>query len=487
MLKKLPISIKMFLIFLITSVTLVIIATEQFKEKSYKLQREDLAIQVATASVRLSRAMIKPAGKGDVETIEAILSAFAGSPEIRCVNLNLRKDSISLNWPDEKCTTANPDTMLHKQPIRRGVRVIGEAEIYFTDELIKESISKIILFIYIGLAAIMFVMLFVLVLSQRLLIIAPITKIRNAMSSFDAEIEHARIYDEKFAFEFGSIANSFDEIALKVNAQAAQLLSQKQLLANKNAEIQQSLDYASNVQSRLINLAKPKKVAIDISGICRQLEKVGGDLFYGVNTPGGYVLFFGDATGHGVPGALATSVISVAVRNVINANPSASSAEMLSTIHDQVIIGLEKMDATETDIQLGADALILKFSSDGTISYASAKQPFLIVTKNGAEMTKPNKDSIGYEKVGKTFTEHKVKHLEKHDLIILFTDGIVDAPGGKKGFGFGKKRLIQCVQNAQQREATSEAINKIVIEEVTSYLGTNHAVDDMSIVTIRKN
>ena len=105
---------------------LVIIATEQFKEKSYKLQREDLAIQVATASVRLSRAMIKPAGKGDVETIEAILSAFAGSPEIRCVNLNLRKGSISLNWPDEKCTTANPDTMLHKQPIRRGVRVMGK-------------------------------------------------------------------------------------------------------------------------------------------------------------------------------------------------------------------------------------------------------------------------------------------------------------------------------------------------------------------------
>jgi serine phosphatase RsbU (regulator of sigma subunit) len=43
------------------------------------------------------------------------------------------------------------------------------------------------------------------------------------------------------------------------------------------------------------------------------------------------------------------------------------------------------------------------------------------------------------------------------------------------------------VRDAQQKVGTSEEINETVIKEVTSYLGTNHAVDDMSIVTIRKN
>jgi len=82
---------------------------------------------IATASVRISKALIAPARNGDMAGVRYILSAFAASPEISCVRLVLKKLPESQYWPYEGCAADQTDMIVYRQPVRQAMRRLGQA------------------------------------------------------------------------------------------------------------------------------------------------------------------------------------------------------------------------------------------------------------------------------------------------------------------------------------------------------------------------
>lgn len=486
-LPNLSLSLRSFLVLAVCAGGLGLAGTLFYQKLAYDYEREKLSVKIATASVRLSRAVHGPARAGDLEGIRSIISAFAGTPEVTCVTLSLKKQNVTEFWPDESCVTNNPGLFLHKQPIRRQVRVLGEAKVYFTDSFIKQNIGEFKVIIAGGIASLLAIMLLAIQIQQRVMINRPISKIKQAFATLGDGAEETRIGHLPASPEFQSISAAFDHMAEDLETRGKLLREQAKEIADRNHEINQSLDYGAMIQKGLTGL-DPGFVdsPFDIAATQLQLAQIGGDYYAGLDLKDRYVLFFADATGHGVPGALATMLLASALRNVAaKIAPEAGPAAWMAALHARFIEGLAERTDGEKDIQLGADGVLMILEKENPFArWASAKQPLFLKTNGVVVVTSADKVSMGYVREELEFSEHEAALSRKGDMIVICTDGIFDQPGGEKQFGYGKKRVMRLCEEIDGRRISAQNIVDNIVENVTAYAGGSEPLDDRSVVAI---
>lgn len=494
MFRRVSITMSTFIVLVVTSIFLTAIGSVFYAKYAYQHDREKLSVKIATASLRLSKAVIPAASSGDINTIRTVLKAFAATPEVSCVTLHLRKGNLVEYWPNEDCVQNNPGLFLHKQPIRRAMRVLGEAEVYFTDDFIREDIAFFVKEVEIGLSVLLVTMLGVMLALQRRLVTRPIKRITQAISRLGRGDLGARVALSSAPPELNSIAVSFNSMANdiaerdeRLREQAAILEQTNKELDEKNTEINHSLNYASLIQNSLIHLDDPTPYGLEIHAVYDQLAQIGGDYFAGFDLGDRYVIFFADATGHGIPGAMATMMLAGALRDTLGRNPNADAATILSGIHRGILRSMSPDTIKTHDIALGADGSVLIFKAGSDeIQWASAKQPFLRVKSDGPNMVASDRKSIGYENVDKEFTLHRGHCVEQGEMFVMFSDGVTDMPGGPKGFGFGKKRIKAAAHTAYKRGANAEGTSQKILADIAAYQGDNDPFDDLSFLVIRK-
>ena len=103
-------TVKLFATLVLTAIVIGATGLKTYEYFSYEVEREKLSVRVATASVRISKALIKPARNADIAGVRQILSYFAASPEISCVKLELAIFDVAEYWPYESCEADNADT-----------------------------------------------------------------------------------------------------------------------------------------------------------------------------------------------------------------------------------------------------------------------------------------------------------------------------------------------------------------------------------------
>ena len=486
-LPSLSLSQRSFIVLAICAGVLGFAGTQVYQKLAYEHERGKLSVKIATASVRLSNAMRTAARVGDTESIRSIISAFAGTPEVTCVTVNLTKQKLTEHWPDKDCVRNNPGLFLHRQPIRQQLRVLGEAKIYFTDSFIKQSIHDFKAITAGGILFLLGIMLFAIQIQQRIMINRPINKITRAFASLGDGEERTRIGGLAASPEFQTISNAFDAMADDLEQRGMLLRKQAAELAEKNHEINQSLDYGAMIQRSLTGLDPAyRDTPFDIAAVQAQLAQIGGDYYAGLDLKDRYVLFFADATGHGIPGALATMLLASALRNVAGQlAPDAGPAIWLAALHAAFIEGLTEQTGSKKDIQLGADCILMILEKSMPVArWASAKQPLFVKKGTKVEVIAPDKVSIGYGQEPVTFAEEEALLAEKGDMIVMCTDGIFDQPGGEKQFGFGKKRISRLCETFDGKETTAQVIAETIFGNVQNYAGDAEPLDDRSIAVI---
>jgi len=224
----------------------------------------------------------------------------------------------------------------------------------------------------------------------------------------------------------------------------------------------------------------------DIAAEQRQLAQIGGDYYAGINVEDGYVIFFADATGHGVPGALASMLLASAVRNAAaNLKAKDGPGKWLSCIHENFIEGLAERTGGEKDIQLGADAVLMILDKKAPkVSWASAKQPLFVKRSGLMEMTSSDKVSIGYISESIEFSEQHAELKKKGDMIVMCTDGIFDQPGGEKEFGYGKKRLMRYCESLDVMATGAAGAVDLFFADLEAYAGDHPPLDDRTILAV---
>lgn len=254
---------------------------------------------------------------------------------------------------------------------------------------------------------------------------------------------------------------------LALEASNKELEAKNLIIAEHNKDIRDSITYAKRIQeASLPKLDQIKILLPEIFIYYKPKDIVSGDFYWSaqVNTtpldgsPGEKVITLAvvDCTGHGVPGALMSSIGSAILNQSIKSPKVNSPAEALDFLNQQLHSSLK-------DIRDGMDVSFVAINFNAlTLQYAGANNPLYIVRDKKLVELKADRQAIGNdvdEAHMKKFTNQNYV-LHKNDMIYLFTDGYADQFGN----GPDAKQKTKAILSD---ENTSE---KVITETIFSML-----------------
>ena len=240
--------------------------------------------------------------------------------------------------------------------------------------------------------------------------------------------------------------------------------------------LRQELRLARQIQQKLFPVAPLPSAVFDISGASYPADATGGDYFDYISMhDGGLGVVIGDVSGHGLGPALLMAELRAYLR-----------ALLLTRGDIGEIVGLLNC-ALADDAPDGHFATLLLARLEPntrSIIYASAgHMPGYILTSSGEvkSMLESTGVPLGVLPDGR-FPAVAIPPLEPGELLLLVTDGIVEAHGPDGKF-FGEDRLLDVVRAHQDR--TARTIVDTLYGAVRAYCGARDQLDDMTVIIIK--
>ncbi len=234
-----------------------------------------------------------------------------------------------------------------------------------------------------------------------------------------------------------------------------------------------------SVASELVwSLLPPLTMASDalvISGLLEPAEQVAGDVFdYAIQGDIAHVGIF-DATGHDLHSSVIGALSLAAYRN--GRREDLDLASMASRIDATLIrYGLDT-HATGVIGELRLSTGVFRFVNAGHLSPLLIRGGKVVKSLDGGRrilLGFPDRSS-----------EPAEEHLEPGDVIVLYTDGIIEARDGDRRF-FGLERFVDILeQSAAEQRRAAETLRRIVHRVLDHQKGSLQ--DDASVLLIEWN
>lgn len=297
-----------------------------------------------------------------------------------------------------------------------------------------------------------------------------------------------------------------DELKQKMQAQAELVATQNQRLEATVAErtrelvaskadterqhllVTDSIRYASRLQKALLPRGPRLQGAVrSWHAIWEPRDTIGGDVWW-VSPPdaeGRVTVVLADSTGHGVPGAMLSVLISTSLERMFATRPDLDPASALMALDNALRIGLNQAteDAESDD---GCDAGILRIDpSRREIEFAGAKLGLLHLRAHGdAERIQPTRISLGYLQRPLQEPVLEKRSFAPGDLLLMVTDGITDQIGGDgspRAYGF--KRLVPLLERVEGHSAATVA--EAIHDDLRRWQGSQMRRDDATAVVLQ--
>lgn len=231
------------------------------------------------------------------------------------------------------------------------------------------------------------------------------------------------------------------------------------VIAEKNKDITDSIAYALRIQSALLpNLRLLKRNLPEHFVYYKPKDIVSGDFYYMEYTYNKVFLAIADCTGHGVPGAMMTSIGGAAINNAILDKKLEDPAKILNHVDNYV---KNSLSATSDDLNDGMDIgmIVFDFEND-CIAYSGAKRPLVYFDDKGTfYQIEGAKKSIGSFVYGEEY-EFKTSKIAFQNItqFYCFTDGIQDQFGGEKRKKMYLKTLIDFLTEIKDESMENQGI-----------------------------
>jgi serine phosphatase RsbU (regulator of sigma subunit) len=274
-----------------------------------------------------------------------------------------------------------------------------------------------------------------------------------------------------------------------VAARTKELEAQHQELDEAHQLVVGSVNYASRLQRGQL----PRQIRLDgrfesFATMWEPRDTIGGDLYWISSSQhdGPFVLAVADCTGHGVPGAMLSLLVSNSLERIYANDTMENPVSALASLDHYVRTGLNQ-DRPDSESDDGCDATVLRIDRRlQRVEYAGAKIDLFhvntagVVTRHMAQRV-----SLGYkDRVPSTqIPEVKVLPYEKGDLFAIVTDGLTDQVGGAAGkpkVSYGYRRLEQ-VLSAHAGGQAQQVIDALR-QDFVRWQGTHTRRDDVTAV-----
>ncbi len=297
---------------------------------------------------------------------------------------------------------------------------------------------------------------------------------------------------------------------------AAQVLEQKALVENQNRmleatvaertreleaqhreleETHQIVVGSVNYASRLQRSQLPRRHRIDgrfhsLGVVWEPRDTIGGDLWWisSSQVEGPFTIAVADCTGHGVPGAMLSLLVSNSLERIYSGNPHEDPARALASLDYLVRSGLNQ-DAVDSESDDGCDAALLCVDAAyQEIRFAGAKIGVFQLKANGeVRRHLASRASLGYRDPIDEEDEPVTCriHCDDGDAFVIVTDGFTDQLGGpgETGVSFGYRRLEALLASMPAASATE--IAEAMRTALAQWQGSRKRRDDVTAVAFR--
>lgn len=243
--------------------------------------------------------------------------------------------------------------------------------------------------------------------------------------------------------------------------------------------IKQELQIARGVQESFLPVRTPRIQKLDLAGICIPAYETGGDYydFISINDDK-LAVAIGDVSGKGIQAAFYMTFIKGVLHALCKENESSMS--LLSKVNDLFLQNAPR--GTFISLIFG---VLNSRTGEFVFSRAGHNPLFHYHAKNKkVEEVRPAGIGIGMADKD-TFLnniEESKLQLEKDDILVLFTDGVVEA-NDLKGIQFGDNRLQKAIESCEKH--SSEEIMYNIVNSIKTFSDGTQQHDDMTLVVIK--
>ncbi len=240
------------------------------------------------------------------------------------------------------------------------------------------------------------------------------------------------------------------ETVLLVAHDITERKKQETALIDTNTKINDSINYAEDIQKSIIPDTKLINKYFDEGFILfKPRDIVSGDFPWLRESDDYLYLAVVDCTGHGVPGAMISFVGYFLLNNIIDSYDNLDAGEVLNKL-DQAVTDTFKQNEEDSKLKDGMDMSICRINrKTGETDYAGAQRPLYLVNEKGEiKEVKGDKFPIGGGKsyTNKTnFTNYNFTP-KKGESVYMFSDGFPDQFGGNNE-KFGTRRIKDIINS----------------------------------------
>ncbi|RMG44175.1 MAG: hypothetical protein D6718_10565 [Acidobacteria bacterium] len=239
--------------------------------------------------------------------------------------------------------------------------------------------------------------------------------------------------------------------------------------------IEREIALARDVQLHLLPDRGPAVAGYEFAFTCRPARTVGGDFLDFLELPGGRVgVAIGDVVGKGIAAALQMANLQALVRALAprEGEPASLNAALSSAV----------AAASDTGRFVTFAYAVLEPAS-GEVHYSLAgHHPILIAGPDGVRALERGGLPLGV--LPEAAYDQGRDRIASGERLVMYTDGVVEAPAPDGGEPFGAERLRQALSACGGESA--EATVRRVLAALESYAGGGPAADDTTLLVVRR-
>lgn len=307
-----------------------------------------------------------------------------------------------------------------------------------------------------------------------------------------AVISRTRSLQEQLAHNIQAqkemVENQNRVLEATVAERTRELAEQHQELDQTHQIVIGSVNYASRLQrSQLPRAHRIEGRFRSLGVIWEPRDTIGGDLWWisSSQQSGPFSLAVADCTGHGVPGAMLSLLVSNSLERIYSAEGSVRPADALMSLDHLVRTGLNQ-DAKDSESDDGCDAAIVRIDPEARrLEFAGAKIGLFHLAGDGTvRRYAASRASLGYRQApdDNDVPVNQMITYSSGDVFMIVTDGLTDQPGGDKTvpIAFGYRRIEHLLSAMPGRDANG--ISHQLREAFTRWQGSHQRRDDLTAV-----
>jgi len=267
-----------------------------------------------------------------------------------------------------------------------------------------------------------------------------------------------------------------------------EIRQQNEEIQAKNHKINQSINYARNIQGALLPEVEDLKTIFPESFIFfSPRDVVSGDFYWFVTLPPvkkngnpRKLVAAVDCTGHGVPGAFMSMLGMSFFEEIVLDKNIDDPARILENLHQMVVTYLKQEHSGNTD---GMDVALCIYDEDNRqLSFAGAVNSLVYIQEDTIEVLKGDFFGVGGQMKGvnRQFTLQTIT-IDKPTICYIFSDGFADQFGGEKGRKYFQKNFRELLFEIRKEPMTRQ--QEILEEKLKTWHGDVYPrVDDVLVI-----